>query len=170
MRLLPWLANPGNPAMNPHAEGHPPHWYKIYSGNKGGLGGGGGEASQKLCSKAQRRYNERIRDPRACGQQETADCTGLPMLAPSMHWRRCTNELSKTQGNAEPWRLHWRKCLTKHLWARKERWHSRMNWCVCLTVPWTLKGKQTLFVFNSIKLHLTAFIEHLIVSIWLEGM
>ena len=33
-----------------------------------------------------------LRDPCTCGQQKTADCIGLPMLAQSMHWCRCMNE------------------------------------------------------------------------------
>jgi len=35
-------------------EGHPSQWYNIYNGNKGGLWG----TTQKLCSKAEQRYNE----------------------------------------------------------------------------------------------------------------
>ena len=39
-RLLPYLANPGNPAMSPHAgkgNRHPSHW--INSGKREGMGG-----------------------------------------------------------------------------------------------------------------------------------
>ena len=36
------------------------------------------------------------------GQQKTTDCTGLSVLAQSMHWCRCMNKHSKTEGNAEP--------------------------------------------------------------------
>ena len=43
-RTLPWLANPGNPAMSPHAEGesrHPSHWKKKKTvERKGGTGEG----------------------------------------------------------------------------------------------------------------------------------
>ena len=42
------------------------------------------------------------RDSHAYGQQKTADCSGLPVLAQSMHWGRCTNEQSKMQGSADP--------------------------------------------------------------------
>ena len=40
-KLLPWLANPGNPAMSPHTgkgNRHPSHW--INSGKREGRGGG----------------------------------------------------------------------------------------------------------------------------------
>ena len=47
-RLFPWLANPGNPAMSPHAEGragtcHTELTVEKREGNLGGGGGGGGQ-------------------------------------------------------------------------------------------------------------------------------
>ena len=91
-----------------------------------------------------------MRYPCASGQQKT-DCTELPTLAQRMHWRRC-----KMQGSADPCWMHWHKRLTKH--RRAQRNHRQMHWHVCITIPQTLKGTQTLFVFNSVKshLHLTA--------------
>ena len=63
----------------------PGHTDTIYTVETRGGGGGGGGAIKKLCSKAERHHNKRMRDPRACGQQKTADCTGLLTLAQSMH-------------------------------------------------------------------------------------
>ena len=38
----------------------------------------------------------------------------------------------------------------------RERWYRPMRWSVCITIRQILNGTQTLFVRNSIKLHLTA--------------
>ena len=48
--------------------------------------------TQKLSLNAVHCYKKRKRDPLTCWWQKTADCTGLPVLAPSMHCRRCMNE------------------------------------------------------------------------------
>ena len=130
-------------------EGHPSHWSNIYSGNKGGKGG----ATQKLRSKAERCYNEHMRDPCAYGQCKTPDWKVLPTLAQSMHWRRCMNECSK---NARECRLLMDVLVQvphKTPLGIREHWYRRMLWCMCITILWTLKGTQTLFVVNSVKLH-----------------
>ena len=82
MRLLPGLANPGNPAMSPHAEGkkgtsHTDITYTVETRE------GRGEEPRNY----PRRENgaaTNTRDPPACGQQKMADYTGLTMLAQSM--------------------------------------------------------------------------------------
>ena len=147
MSLLPWLANAGNPAMSPYAEGKKGtcHTDIIYAREtrKGRVG-----TTQKLRLKAERWYNECSRDPPQWGQHKATECTGLPLLAQSKHWCSCTNKHSKTKGNADPWQVHWCK------W---EHWHRLMHRHVSIAILWTLKRTQMLFDVNSIKLHLTAF-------------
>ena len=94
----------------------------------------------------------------ACGQHQTADGTGLPMLAPHMHWHRCMNKqhLPVMQGSADPCCMHWHKCLTKHCWAW---WNFDIGECIgacAKPILQTLEGIQPLFVVNSVKLRLTA--------------
>ena len=57
LRLLSWLANPGNLAMSSHAEGKNGTWAVWYIQPKQARVGGGG-ATQKPFSIAERRYNE----------------------------------------------------------------------------------------------------------------
>ena len=104
LRLLPWVANPGNPAMSPHAEGKKGachtdiiyiQWKKKTSVGRGGEG---------LCSNVEWHFNKHkcTRDPRACGQHKTTDCTGPLMLAPRMHCHRCMNKQRKNAGERRP--------------------------------------------------------------------
>ena len=72
------------------------------------------------------------------GPLNTADCTGLPMLAQSMHW--C-------------------KCLTKYHWAclMKECWHWQMHCCVCIRI---LAYLNCLNEHISNELYITCAINH----------
>ena len=108
-----WQASHEPPSWR--EEGHLWHWRNIYGGNKDG-----GRGVKKLTNYAWRLNGttKNSREPRPCGRQKTAVCTGLPMLAQSMHWPRCTNDHSETQGNAGPWRMHRAWCLTKHRWSQ----------------------------------------------------
>jgi len=58
MRLLPWLANPGNPAMSPHAEGKEGthHTDIVYIQWKKGKGRE--RTTQKLCSNVEWCHNK----------------------------------------------------------------------------------------------------------------
>ena len=79
--------------------------------------------------------------------------------ASSMHALvlRCTNKYSKMQGNADPCWMHFCKYLTKHrCMGIKERWHANALACMHNHLA-DLKGTQTFFVINSIKLNLTAY-------------
>jgi len=83
MRLLPWLANPDNPAMSPQAEGKKGtrHNDIIYI-----------METREDCGEQPRNYAQRqnnattkTRDSCTRGQQKTADCTGSQTLAQSMN-------------------------------------------------------------------------------------
>ena len=95
--------------------GHPSYWHSIYGGNKG-----------RKWLKQQPRYYARTqnsattntKDSRARGQQRTADSRGLPILAQSMHCRRCTNEHSKMQGTHAIAQVP-----HKTLLGMREHWH-----------------------------------------------
>ena len=62
MKLLPWLANPGNPAMSSHAEGKKGtrRTDTVYIQWKKGEGKRGERrgTTQKLCSNVEWRYNK----------------------------------------------------------------------------------------------------------------
>ena len=102
--------------MSPHAEGKKGtrHTDIVYTGGKKARLG---EEQPRNYVQTYNGATTNTRDPRACGQQKTADCKGLPTLAPRMHWRMCMNKQRKKQGSADSCRMHWRKCLTKHRWA-----------------------------------------------------
>ena len=86
MTLLPWLANPGNPAMSPHAEGNPSYWYNIYSGNKG--------QRQNGATMNTRGIHTHVNNRRLLTSQGY-QC-----------WHRCTNQHRKMHRNADPWWVH----------------------------------------------------------------
>ena len=99
---IPWLANPGKPAMSPHAEGRKgTHRTNIIYIVPKREGWGGGDNPETML-KNRVVLSSNMRDPHVCGQQKTADCTGLPMLTQCMHWCRRTNEHNKMQGSTDP--------------------------------------------------------------------
>ena len=113
MRLLLWLANPGNPAISPHPEGTKGTCYNniVYTVEKRESWGGG--TTQKLHSKAEWSYNKHegsthmwITDDRKLHRLTNASSTHALC--------RCTNKSSKMQGSTDPCRMHWHKCLLKH--------------------------------------------------------
>jgi len=99
VRLCPWLANPGVPAMSPYAYGKKGTCHSdtiiIYGGRKEGWWEG---KQPRNYGRMQNGATTNMRDPRACGQQKTIDYTGLPVLAQDMHWCRCKNEHTKCKG------------------------------------------------------------------------
>ena len=128
-------------------EGHPSHWYSIYSGKKGK-----GGMTQKLCLNVEWRYNK---------HKGSTD-----MWTTEDHWlHRFTNVGSmhalaqvheQTVQNARecrPLAHALAQVPHKTLLGLKEHWHRWMHRCVCITIPQTLEGTQPLFVVNSVKLH-----------------
>ena len=79
-------------------EGHLSLWYNniiIYGGRKEGWWEG---KQPRNYGRMLNSTTKNTRDPRACGQQKTIHCTGLPVLAQDMHWCRCKNEHAKCKG------------------------------------------------------------------------
>ena len=146
MRLLPWLTNPGNPAMSPHAEGKKGTCYTdiIYTveTRKGGWVG----TAQKLCPSTEWRDNKHKGS--AC-MWTTEDCC-LHRLTNTSSRHALAQEHEHTQKNA-------RECRPlpqvphKTLLGMKECWMRQMLWNMCITIPQTLKGTQMLSVVNSVK-------------------
>ena len=141
MRLLPWLANPGNPAMSPHTEGNKGtcHTGIIYTvESREGRG-----RTIQLCLKAEGCYHECMRHPCACGQQKTTDCISLLMLAPSKHWCRCMIEHSRMLEH-RPLTDALVQVPHKIQLGTREHRHMGMHWGMCITIPHTVKGTQML--------------------------
>ena len=139
MRLLPWLANPGNPALSPHTEGKKGtcHTDIVHTVEK--MGKGRGEQSKKLCSNVEWRHNKHEGSMRMWAIE---DCWLHRFTnAGSTHPLACVHEQTTLNAReCRPLPLALSHVPHKTPLDKKERWHRWMHWHVCLTNPQTLKG------------------------------
>ena len=112
------------------------HWYSI----KRYIKGESRQEQPRNYAQMQNDATTNTRDPCAGGQHKTTDCTGLPMLAPGMHWHWCMNKQREMQGSADPCHMHWHKCLTKHCWAWPNNDIGECTGACAKPIPQTLEG------------------------------
>jgi len=132
---LPWLANPGNPAMSPHPEGKGRGPLMISQTMETRDGGGRG-TTQRLCWNAEWCYNKY--------EGSTDNRRPLTVQAYQCKLKACTGASARTNAGKCNGTQTLDGCTHKTLLGMKEHWQRWMHWHVYITIA------QTLFVVNKI--------------------